>query len=86
MLATLPLEKMTLEEKLITIEAIWEDIARSSPDFPSPAWHEDVLKERENLLKTGKEKLDSKTHRSLTDKFPYGVLYRIQDDHIREWQ
>ncbi len=29
------------------------------------------------------EKLDSKTHRSLTDKFPYAVLYRIFDDHIR---
>ncbi len=28
------------------------------------------------------EKLDSYTHRCLTDKFPYGVLYRIYDDHI----
>jgi toxin ParE1/3/4 len=28
-------------------------------------------------------KIDSKTHRCLTDKFPYGVLYRIHDDHIR---
>ena len=55
MLATLPLETMTLEEKFITIETIWEDIVRSSPNFPSPAWHENVLKERENLLKAGKE-------------------------------
>ena len=30
------------------------------------------------------EKLDSKTHRCLTDKFPYGVLYRIQDDHYQD--
>ena len=29
------------------------------------------------------EKLDSKTHRCLTDKFPYAILYRISDDHIR---
>ena len=29
------------------------------------------------------EEIDSKTHRCLTDKFPYGVLYRIHDDHIR---
>ena len=57
MLAKLPLEEMTLEEKFITIETIWEDIVLSSPDFPSPAWHEEVLKERENLLKTGEEKL-----------------------------
>ena len=57
MLATLPLEKMTLEEKFITIETIWNDIVQNSPDFPSPAWHKDVLKEREALLKSGKEKL-----------------------------
>lgn len=29
------------------------------------------------------EKIDSKTHRCLANKFPYGVLYRIFDDHIR---
>jgi len=29
------------------------------------------------------EKIDSKTHRFLTNRFPYGVLYRIHSDHIR---
>ena len=29
------------------------------------------------------EKIDSETHRCLTDNFPYGVLYRIHEDHIR---
>ena len=28
------------------------------------------------------EKLDSETHRCLTDKFPYGVLYRVVGNHI----
>jgi plasmid stabilization system protein ParE len=29
------------------------------------------------------EKIDSKTHRFLTNRFPYGILYRIHSDHIR---
>ena len=29
------------------------------------------------------EKIDSKTDRCLTDKFPYGVLYRVVGNHIR---
>ena len=29
------------------------------------------------------EKLDSKTHRCLTHKLPYAVLYRISENHIR---
>jgi hypothetical protein len=57
MLATLPLKKMTLEEKFITIETIWDDIVRNSPNFPSPAWHGDVLKERDALLESGEDKL-----------------------------
>lgn len=27
--------------------------------------------------------MDGQTHRCLTNKFPYGVLYRIKYDHIR---
>ena len=57
MLSTLPLEKMTLEEKFITIETVWDDILRNSPSFPSPVWHGDVLKERDALLESGREKL-----------------------------
>jgi len=29
------------------------------------------------------EKMDAETHRCLTNRFPYGVLYRIKSDHIR---
>lgn len=29
------------------------------------------------------EKIDAKTHRFLTNRFPYGILYRIHSDHIR---
>lgn len=47
MLAKLPLKEMSLEEKFLAIETIWEDIVHNSPDFPSPSWHEGVLKERD---------------------------------------
>ena len=53
----LPLNEMTLEEKFMIIEKIWDDIIHNTPDFPSPRWHEDVLKEREIRLMTGREQL-----------------------------
>ena len=29
------------------------------------------------------EKIDNQTHRCLTNRFPYAVLYRVKSDHIR---
>jgi hypothetical protein len=49
----LDLEKMTTAEKLRAIELIWEDLSRDSENLPSPSWHEDVLLEREQKLKSG---------------------------------
>jgi len=57
MLATLPLKDMSLHEKLMAIETIWDDICHSASDFPSPDWHEDVLKERDRNMKDGSDKL-----------------------------
>jgi hypothetical protein len=52
---TLKLKDMTTEEKLQAMELLWDDICRNVPDFSSPAWHENILKEREKSLKNGKE-------------------------------
>ena len=52
----LPLEKMTLADKLETMELLWADISRRSSDLPSPAWHRDVLDERRRLVAEGKLK------------------------------
>ena len=57
MLATLPLKEMTLEEKFITIETVWDDIIHNSPDFPSPSWHEKVLDERDAKIASGEDRL-----------------------------
>ena len=41
------LEEMTTEDKLKAMEILWDDICRNLPDFSSPAWHENILKENE---------------------------------------
>ncbi|MDZ4858765.1 MAG: addiction module protein [Candidatus Hydrogenedentes bacterium] len=44
----IPLDKMSVAEKLRAIKTIWEDLLKESADVPSRAWHEDVLRAREN--------------------------------------
>lgn len=50
----LPLTKLTLAQKLDLMEAIWEDLAKHDSTLESPYWHEQVLKDREQALATGK--------------------------------
>ena len=50
------LETMTLPEKLRLMEALWANLSRREAALESPAWHQDILKEREALVKAGKEK------------------------------
>jgi hypothetical protein len=53
--AVLPLDQMTTAEKLRAMEAIWADLTRNADSFDSPAWHADVLREREQRIAEGKE-------------------------------
>ncbi len=50
----LPLEKMTLADKLEAMELLWADISKHRNALPSPAWHKDVLNERRRLVAAGK--------------------------------
>ncbi len=52
----LKLKGMTNEEKLKAMEALWDDICRSAPDFSSPAWHENILNQREQNVSTGEDR------------------------------
>ena len=52
----LPLEKMTLADKLEAMELLWADLSRRPAELPSPAWHRDVLEERRRLALEGKLK------------------------------
>ena len=51
----LPLDKMTLADKLEAMEALWADISRRPAELPSPDWHKDILDER-RLVAEGKLK------------------------------
>ena len=50
---TLPLEEMTLTEKLDAMEALWVDLSRDSKHFESPVWHASVLRERQREIDSG---------------------------------
>ena len=46
---------MTREEKLRAMEELWADLSRDEAQFESPARHGDVLRERVEAVKSGKE-------------------------------
>jgi hypothetical protein len=56
MKVVLPLDQMTTAEKLEVMDQIWMDLARNPEDVPSPAWHGEVLAERERLVQEGQDR------------------------------
>ena len=52
--AELQIDRMTLEEKLRAMEALWDDLCRQEEAVPVPQWHKDLLDERERLVEQGK--------------------------------
>jgi hypothetical protein len=55
---SLPLEEMTLQEKLAAMESLWEDIASSTEPLQSPGWHKDILDERAKRIAAGDAHFD----------------------------
>jgi len=52
-MVNLPLDKMTVEEKLQVMEEIWDDLSGRAEGVPSPSWHGEVLAEREQAVERG---------------------------------
>ena len=44
------LEQMSIEEKIRTMETIWDDLCKKAESISSPTWHKEVLSEREEQL------------------------------------
>lgn len=49
-----PLKKMSRDEKLRAMEALWADLSQDEDRFESPAWHMQALRESERAVKNGK--------------------------------
>lgn len=52
--SSLPIETLSLAEKLILMERLWEDLSRRPADIPTPDWHGDVLAKRVAAVREGK--------------------------------
>jgi len=53
---SLPLKQMSRSEKLMALEALWEDLSRNETDFESPSWHQAELAATKERVRTGKER------------------------------
>jgi hypothetical protein len=52
----LPLDEMSAEEKLATMETIWASLSANPEAIESPAWHEEELRVREVGVASGEAK------------------------------
>ena len=52
---SLPLKEMSRAEKIIALEALWEDLSRNEAEFESPDWHQEELAATEQRVQSGKE-------------------------------
>ena len=48
---------MSRHEKLQAMHALWEDLVQEDEAVESPAWHGDALKETEERVKAGTERV-----------------------------
>ena len=53
---TLLLKKMSRDEKLRAMEALWADLSADESKVTSPAWHAEALRHAEQQVKAGKAK------------------------------
>ena len=61
---TAEFKKLSVEDKLRVMDALWDEL-------DSPSWHEQVLKERAERVRTGEEKFEDweTTKRELRERF-----------------
>lgn len=55
---TLSLDKMSIEEKIQAMEALWDDLCRKAGGIASSAWHEEVLAERDAMHRRGDDEFE----------------------------
>lgn len=50
---TAEIKNMSIEERLETMEQIWESLVEHEQDIPSPEWHKELLDERVKKIEDG---------------------------------
>jgi hypothetical protein len=55
---SIPLDQMSVEEKLQAMESLWDDLRARAPDIASPDWHGEILGEREKAIERGDEQFE----------------------------
>lgn len=50
----LPISDLSLAQKLDLMEALWAELSRDAKNLESPAWHKDVLEDRQEAFEAGK--------------------------------
>ena len=60
MAVTLPIGRMSREDKLRAMEALWGDLSRDEAEADSPGWHGAVLRQTEQLVRKGKARFSDR--------------------------
>ena len=50
---TIDIEKMTTQEQLQTMEALWDALAHGTQEPASPTWHDEILRARQEKIASG---------------------------------
>ena len=50
---TAEIKKMSISERIRTMEAIWDSLLYDNADIPSPEWHGNILAERKRKIDEG---------------------------------
>lgn len=54
---TLPLQKMSVEEKIQVMESIWADLCDTAGSTLTPDWHGSILTARDAALQAGNDQI-----------------------------
>ena len=53
-MTTAEIQKMSIPERIVLMEEIWDTLCHDNQEISSPSWHENILKERKELIDSGK--------------------------------
>ena len=48
------IERMTIHERLQTMELLWDSITHSNEGIEPPTWHSEILSDRKKIIESGK--------------------------------